>query len=277
MPSAWAHINHAAKLIGLALIFALFLCTTVGVGIRSVDFFAREGEAGAKLNTLKVCRVLLGGYMIAETGRWKYHWNERIGPRKANYVFVTRVLFVHAIVWATVEIAANAYGVDLLFTGVGILSIVACALAVRRLYTKFTPRGYGRGLLEKVYTLFREFAVAAYILAVIPAYFASTTIVRIIIASVLHPLVYHAINVYTRIVNMRHETEPHVVITRTISDVQVKAFMALTKRIMLFSVGGTDDILFAILLIAIGDLFNRCFVTSIDRYILKHFAFFQES
>ncbi len=273
MPSAWAYISHASQLIGLALIFALFLCASFGAGIRSVDFFVKEGDAAAKLDTPKVFRILLGSYLAAETIAWKCRLNKRTVPGKANYVFFSCILPVHIGAWTIVEVAANVFDVDIQYTCMGILSLLACALAVRQLYAKYAPREYGRGLLENIYAVLGEFIVAAYILVVLPTYFNSASNMRMMIAVFVHPLVYHTINAFTRLANMRHETEPHVVVSRVISDVKFRSFMALVKRTMLLSVGGTEKTLLAVLVISIGDLFIRCFSTTIDRFILKQLGF----
>ena len=113
------------------------------------------------------------------------------------------------------------------------------------------------------------FVVTLYGVYILPVYFSSTSDMRIIMCTIVHPLLAQICEATVRASDRSAWTDPNRVAQKSLRTCFLKQFLALTRRVMLMNVGSYQKTLLVIVASSIEEAFMRGFLVQIDTRVRK--------
>ncbi len=259
--SAWRHIEHLATLLGMGLSFPSLFILPLLIFVRRCNFFDVDVQGIWRMNLTQLSRGLLFPYILFETVSHLLHTTEEKKGRKSRWQYFSRAVLPRVVGYACVEILSGA-GVDIYWTGLGVLATALCAFA-----SKYRLGAKKRDLLDECITIV---FLILYTIIILPTFSASSSQTRLVIVAVVHPILSFGINTYFRLRDATgHPAPPHIILGTFMRHVNIQSYLAFARRMMLLNVGDARTTIIAIAVCIVEDIIVRCFDVDSDAAIAK--------
>ena len=166
---------------------------------------------------------------------------------------------------------------DVYWSGVGVIAFISYSIADWLAYRRYRVRARQRGRIKRRKKLSGKirYALAAliyvlYILVIMPMYSGSGSSMRLFIIAIVHPILVHGYFTYARLCDMLAAPSTRHIIMMSAKHTTVLELLATGRRMMLVILtADPKSARLAILVSLVEDLFTRCFLIDVDRFILR--------
>ena len=230
------------------LLFSIFVNMPLAIYLRNIDVFSydRYNYGDVRMDATKIFRYFFCPIFILEVIAFMIYFDLRrasLSPKK--WTFGAQILATYLVGFFAVELFAFASSVDVYWSGVSILVFLICTAAAAVIFSKHRLKGSQSRRVKskfkisgKMRLFLKTLLCALNVIIIVPLYLRSGSSARLVIISVVHPIVFHSYLAYARICDILTCPSAHHATALSTKHVKVHAIMSLTRRFMLLNVGG---------------------------------------
>ena len=172
----WRLLEHTSTTLGMGTFFSIFVNVLLAIYLRNVGLFGHI-DGSVQISGIKLFRYLFGPVFILDVISHVLYFDVTRAQRSKLLAFGTRIFTTNVIVFLLVEIVVAVSGIDLYWSGVGVLAYIVCSFADLVTYRKYRTRTRARSHIKprkklsvKVRYLLEGLLFIAYTLVVLPVY-----------------------------------------------------------------------------------------------------------
>ena len=260
----------------MATFFSIFVNVLIAIYLRNVGLFGHI-DGSVQISGIKLFRYLFGPVFILDVISHVLYFDATSAQRSKLLAFGARIFTRNVIFFLLVEIIVAASGIDLYWSGVGVLAYIVCSFAALVTYRKYRIRTLARGHIKprkklsvKLRYLLAALMLIVYILIILPLYSHSNSSWRLFIITLVHPILAQGYFMYARLCDMLAATSSPHVLKMSTKHVTMFSILATGRRIMLVQLtAAPQSAIRAIVISLVEDLFLRCFLVDMDEFILR--------
>ena len=263
---------------------------SLGTFYRYEDFFKLDKEVGVELvDSYQTFRLLILPCLILNAAAFGFFDAPKMLQLRAAVSAKNQPTKNALIRFASAALATLcAYGLVVVLEKVGLnthwsgagvavclLSINAGAIISRRFefsYDSFDDF-YQDTILtyDNALSLLSGCVIFGYSVVILPMYHSSSTELRFLFCTVVHPTICAVLNSAYRLIEIRKMESHQRVVRNTMLQCFRKFFMALALRFMLLDLGSPATTISAILVVSIESILLRSTLVFVDKYFLRVF------